>query len=109
MLLDLQGRWDWISWRQWALELGVALPEQVRMREFNSFPLLTEASVDAQGVALGWKYLSDLLLNSGALVRLSKKSLRTDRGYYLVIREPMSRPASEFCSWVEKRTATTAD
>ena len=104
VLLDLQGRWDWVSWSQWAGEMDVRLPENIRVREFNSFPLLTDATVNAQGVALGWKYLSDRQLDNGVLVRLSEKSMRTDRGYYLVTRRPLSEPAIEFCQWVEQRT-----
>ena len=101
VLLDLQGRWDWVSWSQWAGEMGVGLPETIRVLEFNSFPLLTDAAVNSQGVALGWKYLSDSQLESGALIRLSEKSLQTDRGYYLVTTGPLSEPASEFCEWVK--------
>ena len=106
VLLDLQDRWDWVSWSQWATEMGVRLPENIRVREFNSFPLLTDATVNAQGVGLGWKYLSDIQLDSGALVRLSERSLRTDRGYCLVINKPLSEPASEFVQWVEQLTTS---
>ena len=100
VLLDLQGRWDWVSWKQWAAEVGLHIPDSTRVREFNSFPLLTEASVNGQGVALGWKYLSDIHLDTGALIRLSDLSLVIDRGYYLVTRESPVGPAEDFCEWL---------
>ena len=100
VLLDLQGRWDWVSWSQWATEVGVHIPDSTPVREFNSLPLLTEASVNGQGVALGWKYLSDVHLDTGALVRVSDLSLVTDRGYYLVTRESPTGLAEDFCEWL---------
>ena len=100
VLLDLQGRWDWVSWTQWATEVGLHIPDSTRVREFNNFPLLTEATVNGEGVALGWKYLSDAHLDTGALIRLSDLSLVTDRGYYLVTRDGPARLAEEFCEWL---------
>lgn len=100
VLLDLQVRWDWVSWTQWATEVGLHIPDTTRVREFNNFPLLTEATVNGEGVALGWKYLSDAHLDTGALIRLSDLSLVTDRGYYLVTRDTPAGLAEDFCKWL---------
>ena len=70
------------------------------MREFNIFPLLTEASVNGQGVALGWKYISDAHLDAGVLIRLSELSLVTDRGYHLVTRVSPTGPAEASREWL---------
>ena len=104
VLLDLQGRWDWVSWTQWATEVGLHIPDTTRVREFNNFPLLTEATVNGEGVALGWKYLSDAHLDTGALIRLSDLSLVTDRGYYLVTRDTPAGLAEDFCEWLTMST-----
>ena len=106
VLLELHGRWDWVGWRQWLSQRGVSLGEQAVVREFNLWPLLTDAVVNGEGVGLGWKYLSDHLMDSASIVRPLHESLSTDRGYYLVRREPLSEFAHSFYVWLKQRASS---
>ena len=105
VLLDLDGRWDWMRWRQWLSAVGQPMPATARLREFNSWPLLTDAAVASQGIGLGWRHLSDDLLASGALLRPFEQTVRTGRGYYLVTRAPLSEAAGDFCDWLVREAS----
>ena len=103
VLLELTGRWDWLSWQQWLAHAGGALGERARVREFNNLPVLTEAVVNSQGIGLGWKHLCDELLNKGAVVQPLQVSVCTERGYYVLLRTPPSAHASLFRDWLKAR------
>ncbi len=103
-LLDLVGeRWDWIGWQQWLLAMDIPIKKPLKTTVFNSFPLLTEATLQGNGVGLGWDKLIDDLLANGKLVRPFAKSLTTDRGYYILRRsnERMSERATLLYDWIE--------
>lgn len=81
----------WLGWEEWMrarAEKG-RLPA-ARLR-FNSFPLMVQAAVAGEGVALGWRYFVDDYLADGSLVRPVNEVLATDLGFYLI--EPIgARP-----------------
>ena len=50
----------------------------------NNYPLVIQAALAGQGVALGWRPLVDDLLASGQLRAAWPEPVTTERGYYLV-------------------------
>lgn len=52
---------------------------------FNNYPMLVQAAVDGQGIALGWPHLLEALLAEGKLVRPLAEFWDAQRGYYLVV------------------------
>ena len=69
----------------------------------NNYPLLIQAAVSGQGVALAWGSLLNDYLESGALVRPVETVLRTQANFCML--EPKSRgviPPSvkKFRSWL---------
>jgi DNA-binding transcriptional LysR family regulator len=50
----------------------------------NNYPLVIQAALAGQGVALGWRPLVDDLLTSGQLAPAWGEAVRTERGYFLV-------------------------
>jgi len=100
-LLDVEGRWDWMTWAQWLQRFDMTVGPETRLQESNNWPLLMEAARRGRGVALGWRYITDLA--DGSLVRPVKESVTTDLGYYLVIpsdRTPTD-PSAAFMAWLE--------
>ena len=67
----------------------------------NSYPLIVQAARNGLGVALGWKHLVEEPLAAGALVRPLEQTVRTDLGYYLLVRQDRdpSTQAAAFCDW----------
>jgi DNA-binding transcriptional LysR family regulator len=109
LLLDLQaGRWDWMSWEQWFLEMGMQFTTPLKTLSFNSYPLLIDGTLHKQGIGLGWGGLVDDLLEKGKLVRLFEKSLKTERGYYLLkpSRIRLTPQAKTLYDWVLKTAAS---
>ena len=76
--------WNWMNWGIWLTEMGLQRPTRREAFRSNSYPLLIEAARRGQGIALGWRYLVDEDLISGALVCPLRESLKTRFAYHLV-------------------------
>ena len=108
VLLELEdNQWNWMNWRGWLSASGTDLPTSHRGFQINSYPLVIDAAKNGQGVALGWRYLVDDDLASGALIKLLNNSVRTDFGYYFVwpANQPLSPAACEFRHWAFEQLA----
>jgi len=86
---------DWLTWETWFADQGVDFgrrkpPETVT---FNSYPVLLEAAIAGQGIALGGLPVIDRVLEEGRLNRMATEPYRTGLGYYLV--QPGDRPGTE--------------
>ncbi|MBB5046905.1 putative choline sulfate-utilization transcription factor [Rhodopseudomonas rhenobacensis] len=103
--LHLQGGRDcWFTWADWMKAHGVVenpgAPPQAQDLSFGNYPLILQAVMQGQGIALGWSPLVDDGLRAGWLVRLTEQSLTSDRGYVIAVptlRNPVGR---RFRDWV---------
>ena len=87
-LIDLaDSHWNWMNWRLWFGGNNIDEPLGNRNLQINSYPLVIEAACNGQGVALGWHYLVDDLIEQGRLLRPVEQSLVTEFGYYLLCRD----------------------
>ena len=66
---------------------GVAPVPMERGMRVNNYPLLMQAALEGQGIALRWGELIGGLLADGRLVRPLAHEYRTPRGYYLAVLE----------------------
>ena len=80
-------RADWLGWHAWFGELGVEGPFPRPALRVNSYPLLVQAAIAGQGVALGWSHLVDDALARGTLVRPLEAAVPTRHGFHLVVSE----------------------
>jgi LysR family transcriptional regulator, glycine cleavage system transcriptional activator len=102
LYMEPQGA-DWVTWSEWLraqdVRPGDALTPGLT---FNSFPLLLQAAIDVEGVALGTNRLLDPLLADGTLMRPMDHVYRTGRGYYVALPLAGGRPdgALEFRDWL---------
>jgi LysR family glycine cleavage system transcriptional activator len=102
-LIDLEdNHWNWMNWRLWLGGNNIDEPLHHRNLQINSYPLVIEAACRGQGVALGWRFLVDDLINQGKLLRPLNESLKTDLGYYLIYRDIYQNEASvaSFRNWL---------
>lgn len=87
-LIELtDNHWNWMNWRLWLGGNDIDEPIAHRMLQINSYPLVIEAACDGLGVALGWRFLVDELIDSGRLLRPVEQTQISDFGYYLIYRE----------------------
>lgn len=92
----------WINWHAWLERMGVHGPAPRRGLRINNYPMLIQAALDGQGVALGWRHLVDDFLARGALVRPIDPALHTEQGFYLFTLPEvgLSAETATFRDWV---------
>ncbi len=94
---------DWITWAEWFEAVNYPIVKPKNRVNINNYPMLLQASINGQGVALAWGSLVDDYLQSGALVRPVETVLRTQANFSML--EPADRgviPSSvkHFRSWL---------
>lgn len=65
----------WMDWDAWFDDLGAGPHKATRTLAFDNFPLVLQAAVAGQGVALGWRRSVEGLIAEGKLVRLCDESV----------------------------------
>ncbi|TXH36385.1 MAG: LysR family transcriptional regulator [Rhodospirillaceae bacterium] len=100
----------WLTWQGWFENAGLAAEAMtaargVKWQIFNNYSLLIQAAADGHGIALGWRYFVDALLESGQLVRPVKDSVRTGYGFYLVTARgrDITPPARRLMTWLHEQ------
>ncbi len=97
----------WLRWDGWFAAHGLRSAGTGHDLTLNNYPLVIQAAVAGQGVALGWAPLVDELIRQGQLVAAFPQPQRTARGYFLV--EPNSRRNNaalhRFRSWMVQECA----
>jgi len=98
---------SWIDWVNWLQEVGLDARKLRRLLTFNNWPLLIQAAVDGQGIALGWTPYVNELLELGKLVRPIKTVVRPTNAYYLVTPLHGEKPHSAaFSQWIKEQAAS---
>ncbi|MGQ9364933.1 choline sulfate utilization transcriptional regulator [Azospirillum sp. ST 5-10] len=83
--VDSPGTAVWLSWADWFDLHGIGRRRAGGLDlSFNNYPLVLQAAMMGQGVALGWVPLIDTLLEGGQLVTLADRIVRSAYGYFLV-------------------------
>lgn len=109
--LESVGPAAWLSWSDWFTLHGLAVPAGGHDLTFNNYPLVLQAALMGQGVALGWSPLIADLMRDGHLVALLDRPVQTERGYFLVVssrRKPDER-RDRFRRWVVEESRRDGD
>lgn len=92
----------WLGWGDWFALQQLATTEESHDLTLNNYPLVLQAAIAGQGLALGWVPLVDDLLRSGQLVTAFGLPVQTAHGYFLV--EPHAQrspePLRRFRQWI---------
>ena len=93
----------WIGWNQWLTACSVAAPKNTLGMRCSFYTEAIYATLNGQGIALGWKRLVEDLLNQNRLVRLTDASIKPTGAYFVVT--PTRRKADEaaalFLHWLK--------
>lgn len=97
-----------VDWRTWLLRQGVNGQPVRRGLRFNSYPMVLQAAEAGQGVALGWSYVTDPLLDDGRLVCPVERTMETRDGYYLCASNSSSKGSgiAAFMDWICEEAAS---
>lgn len=97
----------WLQWDGWFARHQLRNGGTGHDLTLNNYPLVIQAAIAGQGVALGWAPLVDELVRNGQLVAAVAAPQRSERGYFLV--EPHTRRNSEvlhrFRRWMVEECA----
>jgi putative choline sulfate-utilization transcription factor len=112
-LLHLDGGgniWGGVDWRVWLATQGVTGQPVRRGVRLNSYPMILQAAEAGRGVALGWSYITDPMLETGRLVCPVEKVLETRESYYVgALESAAGTPAvAKFLQWIRGEAAELA-
>ena len=96
------------DWAWWLETAGVNPPRPRRSLGSDSYANVIQATLDAQGIALGFGGIIDTLLQSGALVRPLDRACSRGLGVYLVAPRDARRTqsAQDLHDWIGSEAAT---
>lgn len=94
--LEAQSPSPWLDWTRYLAAFGAVRSSARHAGDlsFNTYSLVTQAAMENQGLALGWKGLVNSLLRSGILVQAGPELRQAHTGYWLVP-PAASTPGSE--------------
>ncbi len=104
----------WFTWRTWLESLGVAAAIPPPKLLYPSYPLLLQAAVAGEGIALGWAGLIDDLLAKHWVVALPIASTRDRHGYFVGHRERQQGTLAKqavvaaLAAWFARQAGVTA-
>jgi putative choline sulfate-utilization transcription factor len=92
----------WLGWDSWFALQGLSPATESRNLTLNNEPLVMQAAMAGQGIALGWAPLVDDAIRSGHLVPAFEKTTSTGNGYFLVERQSQrsSAEVQRFRTWM---------
>jgi len=93
---------DPVDWQRWLASQGVTGQPVLPGLRFNSYPMVLQAAEAGRGVALGWSYIVDPLVESGRLIHPVGGKMETRNGYYLSSSTDVTRSPEreEFLGWI---------
>lgn len=99
--------WSQADWMAVLSQFGVQTENDILGPSFNSFEMLVNATIADLGIAIGWHYLVDHLLEEGKLVLPVSESYCIGRRHYLLCREAQAeRPLFRALrAWFLKETS----
>ncbi|MBB4292335.1 putative choline sulfate-utilization transcription factor [Rhizobium leguminosarum] len=92
----------WFDWRSYLTEFSVIRDINAGRDDisFNTYSLVVQAALSAQGVAIGWMGLVDTLLSARMLVEAGPPLEAKDRGYWLVPPRSASAHSEKLSTWL---------
>jgi DNA-binding transcriptional LysR family regulator len=97
-----EGTQRWLTWAEWLRLQGITPSEDRPAFVYSTYPLLLQATLAGEGIALGWRGLVDRLLAAGSLVQLLPGLRRDHRGYFATYRQghPADKSLRRIVDWL---------
>lgn len=100
---------DWMDWPGWFTAIGQRVPTDARIVVFDSFPLVLQAAVAGQGIALGWKRTVEGMIAEGKLVQVCTESVAspTEISVFRGTRRGSHKDADALIDWLREELEGT--
>ncbi len=79
--------WTPVDWTLWLGRFGIEYRPRHPTVTYNNYPMLVEAALAGEAVALGWQHLAERMLAEGRLLRPLAESCEFERRYYLALHD----------------------
>jgi len=99
------------DWKQWFLSAGVNGITANRGLAINDYVLVIQAVMEGQGVALSWRHLTDRLVVSGLLRKVTDHRLETGAAFHVIWPKarPLTPQAGMVLDWLIKEGRGISD
>ncbi|ADO44255.1 LysR family transcriptional regulator (plasmid) [Ketogulonicigenium vulgare Y25] len=96
---------EWTDWGNWLYSAGVELPAGAMRWKMGSYRLAIEAARQGIGVAMGWTWVVQDLLDAGALVEAHPHHLEGPGHYYLLrsAQRHQRSSAKKLADWIQAK------
>lgn len=93
---------SWMGWNEWFAAFSIPAPKRNPGMRFSFYTEVIYATLNGNGIALGWKRILDGLLDQKSLVRLTTQSIVTRNGYFIIVppRSAKNASATNFIKWL---------
>jgi len=71
------------TWSEWFASAGIAFDRPPKGLQINDYVSVVQSVIEGQGIGLGWSHLTDRLVGSGILVRLTDHVLVTGKSFHV--------------------------
>lgn len=91
-----------LVWSEWFGAYGFDYRDDGKGLRMTQYALLVQAALAGEGIALGWSYLVEPLIERGLLDQVGRRRLRTDRGIHLIwpAGRALAPKAEQVKSWI---------
>lgn len=72
------------TWADWFASAGIGAAGVPKGLQINDYVLVVQSVIAGQGLALGWRHLTDGLVDKGVLVRLTEHMLATGKDFHVI-------------------------
>lgn len=92
------------DWQQWFLSAGFNATTANRGLAINDYVLVIQAVLEGQGVALSWRHLTERLVASGLLLRVTDHRLETGAAFHVIWPKgrPLTPQTAKVLDWLTK-------
>ena len=90
------------TWKDWFASFDIAFQDRGEGLRLNDYALVLQAALEGEGIAMGWRHVTERLLRSGLLKPVVAESFRSDKGFYLLWarRRPLTPEAQQVREWL---------
>lgn len=94
------------DWTEWFQSAGIKNPSVGGGLRINDYALVIQAVMEGQGIALGWRHLTERLVGTGLLKRVTSHVMTTGSAFYVVWAKgrELSRDAVRARDWLLAQT-----
>ncbi len=97
-------------WHDWFQSFGVDFVDRGEGLRLNDYALVIQAAMAGEGIAMGWRHVTDSLIKKRLLVPVLPQSWKTGEEFHLIWSDKteLSQPAQQVRDWIIEEARAAA-